>query len=352
MSKSRPTARRRPSNYSLGSQLVDEVCAQWPSVPSRTLARMLWSKNPQLWPNLNAARLAVLYRRGRCGTQSRRKKGVANAYAATCPSHPWNPEGYLPPSEEKPFTPHRIAPSGDERALILSDIHIPYHNLPALRAALTVGKRDDCSILILNGDTLDFYKLSRFQKDPRARSARDEIARANQLLDAIDEQFPKARKIWKDGNHDERYAHYLCAHAPELFSVLAEHASLPQLLELHDRGWEYVTDKRPIYLGKLPVIHGHEYPTPVLGPVNAARGLFLRAKSCALVGHHHQTSEHTETSIREDMITTWSAGCLCDLHPEYARFNKWNHGAARVDLDAKGNFSVRNFRIQAGRILN
>jgi predicted phosphodiesterase len=314
---------------------------------------MLFREHPKLWPNLEAVRKAVAYRRGRMGVLHRgRRAGAANTYASTCPSVPWNPQGYLPASEERAFTPHRIAPSGDERALILSDIHIPYHSLSALTAALEVGRKDEVSIIILNGDTLDFYKLSRFSKDPRKRDAKEEIKRANQFLDVLDEQFPKARKVWKDGNHDERYGHYLCACAPELFSVLAEHASLDQLLELHDRGWEYVTDKRPIYLGKLPVIHGHEYPTPVLGPVNAARGLFLRAKDCAMVGHHHQTSEHTETSIREQMITTWSTGCLCELHPEYARFNKWNHGAARVDLDGKGNFSVRNFRIHEGRVLN
>lgn len=348
----RPTVLNR-SNNRHGAPLVDDMCAKWPAVPSRTLARMLFREHPKLWPNLEAVRKAVAYRRGRMGVLHRgRRAGAANTYASTCPSVPWNPQGYLPASEERAFTPHRIAPSGDERALILSDIHIPYHSLSALTAALEVGRKDEVSIIILNGDTLDFYKLSRFSKDPRKRDAKEEIKRANQFLDVLDEQFPKARKVWKDGNHDERYGHYLCACAPELFSVLAEHASLDQLLELHDRGWEYVTDKRPIYLGKLPVIHGHEYPTPVLGPVNAARGLFLRAKDCAMVGHHHQTSEHTETSIREQMITTWSTGCLCELHPEYARFNKWNHGAARVDLDGKGNFSVRNFRIHEGRVLN
>jgi predicted phosphodiesterase len=314
---------------------------------------MLVSKNPRVWPNLEAARKSILYRRGRLGKRNlATRRSALGVLPSTAPSRPWNPEGYLPKSDEKPFLPFKVTVTKRARILVLSDIHIPYHNLPALEAALKEGQRQKCDHVLLNGDTLDFYALSRFSKDPRARNAKSEIALANQLLDAIDELFPKARKIFKFGNHDERYAHYLQAHATELFAVLAEHASLEKLLELEDRGWEWVTDKRPIHLGKLPVIHGHEYPTPVLGPVNAARGLFLRTKECAMTAHHHQSSEHTETTIKGQMITAWSTGCLCGLHPEYARFNKWNHGAATVDLFPDGSYRVHNFRIHSGQIMN
>lgn len=348
--KPTPGSRPRP----LSSDLVSAACLQWPGVPSRTLARKLIHENPGVWPNLEASRRAILYARGRNGDAARRRLCRARSGPAPCtaPAVPWNPETYLPKSDESVFDPFVVAPDRDTRALVLSDIHVPYHNLPALTAALDAGRRHDCGLVILNGDTLDFCRLSRFQKDPRARSPKEEVARANQLLDAIDELFPRARKIWKDGNHDERYDNYLIAHAEEIFSLIKENCSLHRLLELESRGWDVVTDKRPIYLGRLTLIHGHEYPTPVLGPVNAARGLFLRAKDCAMVGHHHQTSEHTDPTIREKIITTWSTGCLCDLHPMYARFNRWNHGFAEVDLAPDGGFTVHNHRIHAGRLLN
>lgn len=333
-----------------GTQIVRAACLRWPAVPSRTLARKLVSENPGIWPSLESVRQSVLYIRGR--KKNGRGERNKNPVPSTAQRVPWNPETYLPESRETEFVPFRISSSGDLRVLVLSDIHLPYHNLKALIATLEEGRRQDCRMVILNGDTLDFHRLSRFQKDPRARSAKDEIAAANQLLDAIDDLFPKARRIWKDGNHDERYDHYLAAHAEELFDVIKEHAALPRLLELADRGWEHVGEKRPIYLGNLTLIHGHEYPTPVLGPVNAARGLFLRTKESAMVSHHHQTSEHTEPTIREKIITTWSIGCLCELHPMYARFNKWNHGAAIVDLAANDTFQVHNFRIHQGRLLN
>lgn len=343
-----------PSKNPLGTKLIRAGCRRWPSLPSRTLGRKLFHENKGVWASIEVARQSILYHRGRVCRVSAHRPVVrcAAPIASTAPSRPWNPQTYLPKSDESVFTPHVIAVDRETLALVLSDIHIPYHNLAALTCALDHGRKMGCRLVILNGDTLDFHGLSRFLKDPRARSPKGELARANQLLDAIDELFPKARKIWKDGNHDERYNHYLMAQAPELFDVLAENCSLPQLLELNDRGWEYITDKRPMYLGGLTLIHGHEYPTPVLGPVNAARGLFLRAKDCAMVGHHHQTSEHTDPTIREKIITTWSTGCLCELHPAYARFNRWNHGFATIDLAKDGDFQVHNHRIHGGKLLN
>lgn len=298
--------------------------------------------------------MGVLYRRGRHQLYSRKARAGSafNSYPSDTPSEAWNPDGFLPKSDERDFLPFEIKVEKEVRALVLGDIHLPYHNGAALRAAIEKGRKVEAKLIILNGDTLDFHKLSRFEKDPTKRSAKGEVDRAKQLLDALDDYFPKARKVWKDGNHDERFGHYLTQHAPELFELVREAASLDKLLELPDRGWEYVTGKRPLYLGDLTLLHGHEYPTPVLGPVNAARGLFLRTKACAATHHHHTTSEHGEPTVRGKLVTTWSFGCLCELHPEYARFNKWNHGFGEVDLYPDGAFRIHNRKIADGRIIN
>lgn len=355
-----PAPRRRPvtgqaGSNPRGSELVAAACRKFPHLPSRTLARALCKEHPHVWPRVETCRQSVLYYRGRRmgggGKSERRYIAATERARSTCPRVPWNPEA-LPASHAKPFLPFEVEVARDARALVLGDLHVPYHDIPAARAALMEGRREEVTHVLLNGDTLDFAALSKWDKNPETRDPVEEIAKARQLLDAIDDLFPKARKIWKDGNHDERYPIFIMRRAPELYALIAEHAALPRLLELDDRGWEYVTDKRPIYLGKLPLIHGHEYPTPVIGPVNAARGLFLRAKAGAMVNHHHQTSEHTEPTIKGEMITAWSLGCLCDLHPRYAPFNKWNHGAAIVHLARGGDYRVRNFRIHCGRVLN
>lgn len=51
------------------------------------------------------------------------------------------------------------------------------------------------------------------------------------------------------------------------------------------------------------------------------------------------------------ITTTWSTGCLCGMHPEYARINDWNHGFAFVKVAENGNYKVANLRIYNGEVL-
>jgi len=103
-------------------------------------------------------------------------------------------------------------------------------------------------------------------------------------------------------------------------------------------------------IGELYGIHGHEYIGGISAPVNPARGLFLRGKVSCFQGHNHQTSEHTEPTMSGKMITTWSIGCLSELHPAYMPLNKWNHGFAIIDTDGR-NYEFRNKRIYKGEVL-
>ena len=102
--------------------------------------------------------------------------------------------------------------------------------------------------------------------------------------------------------------------------------------------------------GSLNIIHGHEFSSGFFSPVNIARGLFLRGKVSAMQGHNNSSSEHTESDMNGKITTTWSLGCLCELHPAYLPLNKWNLGCAVVDIDGE-NFDVRNKRIYKGKIL-
>lgn len=103
--------------------------------------------------------------------------------------------------------------------------------------------------------------------------------------------------------------------------------------------------------GKLFIVHGHELGRSIWSPVNAARGLYLRGKTTALAGHWHQTSEHNEKSMNMEIDVCWSVGCLCDLHPEYAPINKWNHGCAVAErVDNHGHFVLQNKKIYGTKI--
>lgn len=225
--------------------------------------------------------------------------------------------------------------------LVLSDVHIPYHDPAAVRHAVKEAKRRKARGVVLNGDTMDFHALSRFDKSPDDARYNQEILAGRQFLAYLRGAFPRGRLVFKDGNHEERLLHYLWGKAPELFGL--DLLTTPSLLEFERHGVEHVTDRRLITLGGLNVIHGHEYRGG--GSVNPARGLFLRAMADVLCGHFHKTDHYHDKDITGTPRAAWATGCACGLTPYYLPLNRWTHGYALVEVGKKGGFVVENVRL-------
>jgi hypothetical protein len=137
--------------------------------------------------------------------------------------------------------------------------------------------------------------------------------------------------------------------APELYDN--PEFRLDVLLDLFNLGIIYISQDKYIQLGRLAVLHGHEYINAITSPANPARTIFLRAKYNALVAHYHQTSSHTERSIDSSTISTWSIGCMCDLHPAFMPLNKWNHGFAIYTRENDDFWNIENKTIIKRRVV-
>jgi predicted phosphodiesterase len=249
----------------------------------------------------------------------------------------------LPDSFEEAYE-HYHVPAQYRNWLILSDIHLPYHNIAAVTESLNYGLAKNIDAILLNGDVMDCYLLSKFCPDPRKRSLKDELEAAGQFLDLLTKIAPVFYKL---GNHEERLEKYLIVNAPVLLDV--PEYELVNLLHCRARNVEVITDQKIIYIGHLPILHGHEVRLSGVS-VNPARSLFLKTKKTALCGHLHRTSQHNEMTLDGKLISTWSTGHLGEEHPKYARINNWNHGAARVEVDGDGNFEVINLRVQNNKL--
>lgn len=249
----------------------------------------------------------------------------------------------LPDSFEEEYEHYHVPPQY-KNWLVMSDLHFPYHNIGAISECLNYGISKKIDAILINGDAMDCYQLSKFNPDPRKRSLREEIAAIGEFFDIITKIAPV---FWKLGNHEERLEKLLIRNAAVLLGI--EEFQLENLVHTRQRGVEVIKDQRIIYVGRLPVVHGHELQMNGVS-VNPARSLFLRTKKSALCGHLHQTSSHNESTIDGKLISTWSTGHLGDPHPQYARINKWNHGAARVEVDGDGNFEVVNLRLIGNKL--
>jgi predicted phosphodiesterase len=318
------------------TEMARRLAQLHPDAPARTLARRLVKEcNGAI--TLHQARMRMQRQFGVHGKTHRKR------IKAAAPRAPRKSGEILamPKSMAETWTPHRMNVIGNVG--ILSDVHVPYHSEIAVAAAVGFLKDQELSGLLLNGDIADFYAISRYMKDPKQRDFKGELQAVRDFLAYLRQEFPDIPIVYKTGNHEERWQHWLWQHAAEISDD--PRMSLTAWLGFTENNIELVEDKRPVLLGKLPVLHGHELPSGMAAPVNVARGAFMKTLSTVMVGHSHRTSNHAESDMWHKETGCWSTGCLCDLRPEYARVNRWNWGFATVTVHKGGAFDVHNYRV-------
>lgn len=321
--------------------ILKEELTKFPDAPTLTLAKKIYKEYPNQFASVENVRSAIRYRRGNSGERSRNvlenKKYV----------RPNGKAGFtidLPKSVADPKKPFKL-PEG--KSLIISDVHVPYHDDKALELCMDYGRSYAPDNIVMNGDIADFFSISRWEKNPEHRNLSRELMLVRQFLQYLRERFPKARLIYKIGNHEERWEKYMWIKAPEICGI--SDFQIHDLLDFSKYGIEEVTSKQKMKAGKnLTIIHGHELFNST-APVNFARTLQTNLGVCAIAGHRHQTSQHAFKTADDKHIHCWSLGCLCDMAPEYAVINRWNHGFATMELHGN-TFQVQNMRIIEGNI--
>lgn len=252
----------------------------------------------------------------------------------------------IPKSKAKPIKPHFIR--GQNKILVISDLHLPYHDEKAIEVALMKGKAEKVNIIILLGDLLDMYQMSQWVKDPKNPDMACEIETCREFLQLLRKEFPDAEIIWKEGNHEERWQTYFYRNAPDV--AVLPGMTVYDYMNVEQYGIQVIREKRPINVSTLLLYHGHELPRGLTNPVNQARGQWLRATANMIAGHGHRTSTHIERSATGQIFSNWSIGCLCDLTPQYASINKWNHGFGILTQEGPKSFHFNNYSIHDGKL--
>ncbi len=174
------------------------------------------------------------------------------------------------------------------RTLILSDIHVPYHDKKAHAKVLAFAQDMGITDLYLNGDTSDQYAVSRFNRDPERSTFKKEAACVRDYLDSWECVQSLERKTWTDGNHEVRVSRYVKKNAPELGFLVEPDGPLYSnaLYGLTERGFDYYPYMVKCQLPNLPfiLVHGEAYGLRV--GVNSLK----RFGSSGSSGHSHRQS--------------------------------------------------------------
>ncbi len=178
-----------------------------------------------------------------------------------------------------------------QSALLVPDVHVPFHDLNAWKVLLKVAKSRKWSHVIQLGDFGDYYSMSRHLKSParRAIMLHDEVAAITEAYAELMQATPGAEHIAIFGNHEFRFERYLAHNAPELFESIRLH----KILGLEDAGWKWVQYKKFYKLGRVIFTHNVKEKA---GPY-AHRHALTTAHANIVIGHTHRMAIQYEGSL-------------------------------------------------------
>jgi len=326
-------------------ELVKGYRVKYPDMPNLKLARIIYKENPLVFNTLDSVRSQLRAIEGKHGKNNISKNMDKSLFRSDDrPKNPYNlPESY---QDERP--PFKL-PSSCNNILLISDLHIPYHDINAITIALDYGKKNNINTIFINGDLIDNHQVSKFENDGRKRSVKQEFDATRQFLKALRTGFPEASIYWLKGNHCIRWEKFLLMKVREIWDD--DYFHLEERLQLNEVNVKLLDDKTLVKAGKLSISHGHHIFKGVFSPVNPARGAWMKAKQSVIVGHLHRASHHPEVDLDGNVVSCWSTGCLCELRPNYSPLvSNSQHGFAHILIEPTGNYTVKNYQIINGRI--
>lgn len=248
----------------------------------------------------------------------------------------------LTPLTQPPVTSQRVLrPAarekvGVEKCLVVSDLHVPFHDERSVSVALAIAEDIKPEVVVFNGDLVDFYAISRFAKDPhRALMLQQEIDAAKDILHRFRKACPKARMVYVEGNHEARLRNYLISRAPELAGLAV--LDLRHLLDLDALRVAYVPSRgRSAYWRYGVVTIGH-FDIARVKSGYTETALIEKRHESVVQGHTHRVADITKTLPDGRVIGGIGSGCLCDLDPEYCTDPDWCQAVVvitkRIDTD-------------------
>jgi len=321
---------------------------RYSGLPTLTLSKLIYKENVALFKDVESVRSNLRKLRGTCdGTRSKMpqaKKDIAK-YG---PKNPGKLNPFPPlPVAKKFFEDWGHFEVDAERMLCLYDVHIPFHDPTALEVALKHGEDIDTDCILLAGDLADFYSVSFHEKNPKMRDMPGEIYAVRQFLEHLRGRFPKARIIYKYGNHEVRLDRYFNVKAPELLGI--DDFQFRNIMRLDKLNIELIDDMRLVKFQDYVICHGHEFFGNGGGQF-PAKAYFQKAKTSIISGHLHRSSEYSEQDVFGETKRSYSSGCLCSRQQDYAQINFWTHGCVVMNKGKNGKATVDNLVIEDGQI--
>lgn len=228
------------------------------------------------------------------------------------------------------------------RIIALSDIHFPFQDEKAVSAALNYVRFAAPEIIVLNGDIMDFYMLSRFAKG-EGRNPMEEIEMCRSFMRLLRDENPQAQIYYTLGNHETRLEKNILMKAPELASIIEDVFTILKVSEFDIRGCSSLTVNDNLVF-KHGTLLGNK---SCLSAIKEMENSYMSGCS----GHTHRLGKYIARKAGRKFV--WiESGCLCDLNPEYVANPNWQQGFAEFTIADGKVYHSKIIEIENGIVLD
>ena|SRR3990167_3427194 len=227
---------------------------------------------------------------------------------------------------------------------------MPFHSPKCVRLVKKFASYLKPTGIVGNGDLVDCFSVSRFEKDPRVKTT---LARERRTAAELWSSLPRTKqRYWMCGNHEDRVHRYIIEHAQQFvpFGTSADEAleriKFRNLFQTDKMGVDWKEANSGVFLGKLYVTHGVH---ALQHSAYSARKHYDKFGCSVLHGHSHRLGAYYKTDLGGPKAA-FENGCLCSMKQpgDYTKgLPNWQHGFSVVHVDAGGMFSVQQIPILA-----
>ena len=229
----------------------------------------------------------------------------------------------------------------DGKVFVASDLHFPYQDNKAIECFLKEVEDKKPDMVVLNGDLLDFYRLSRFTKDPSGKDPAEEIEMCREFLHRL-RSITDVPIYYTIGNHETRLEKYILDQAPMIACLMD---NVFQVIKTEDIG--VIGCSRFTINDNFVFEHGTRLGSKTgLSAIKELEAHYLSGAT----GHTHRLARYSTRKAGRRFI--WlETGCLCDLSPEYMIDPHWEQGFGIVEFKSGRLKNATVISIENGEII-
>jgi hypothetical protein len=240
-----------------------------------------------------------------------------------------------------------------EKNMVISDIHIPFQDDDAVALMKLYAKDYKPDNLYINGDMLDFYSLSSFDKSPdRKETLVQEVYQGRQFLHDMRKVVGEDCNItFLEGNHEARLQRYFWRN-PEMYGL--DVLELSKLLDLKKYNVGFIgvdpdywsADTGHAKQGDALILHGDSRLNGAKGGIHGSYNTMKAMGISTVNGHDHKLGLRFYQNAYSKLFAL-GTGCLCKV-PGNADYEQ-GFGTFTTTEDGV-NVEPRTHRIQDGEL--